>query len=50
MLSGTNLKYLDDLNRMGAEMGTLQRQLSSGFRVERPEDDPSAVGPIAQTR
>jgi flagellar hook-associated protein 3 FlgL len=51
-LSGNNQSYIDELSRMQAEMDTLQGQVSSGYRVQTPSDDPAAIGPIlaAQTR
>jgi flagellar hook-associated protein 3 FlgL len=46
---GSTDKYLADLDRLQASMDRAQRQLSSGRRVERPSDDPSAVPVILQT-
>ena len=45
-LSGTNQSYLDQLSQMETELNNLQQQITSGIRVQRPSDDPSAVGPI----
>jgi flagellar hook-associated protein 3 FlgL len=51
-LSGNNQSYVDELSRMQSEMQTLQSQVTSGYRVQTPSDDPAAIGPIlaAQTR
>lgn len=35
---------------MQSEMNNLQQQVTSGMRVERPSDDPAAVGPILQSQ
>jgi flagellar hook-associated protein 3 FlgL len=50
MVPGSTQKYLDDLNRLQSEMTDFQRQVSSGFRVQRPGDDPFAVSSIAQAQ
>jgi flagellar hook-associated protein 3 FlgL len=47
-LPGATEKYLADLSRLQASVDKAQRQVSSGFRVERASDDPSAVGGILQ--
>jgi len=51
-ISGSTQGYLDQLSQMQTEMDNLQQQVTSGIRVQRPSDDPAAVGPIldAQSR
>jgi len=45
-VNGSTEKYLADLDRIQAAMDLVQRQMSSGVRVERPSDDPAAVSSI----
>jgi flagellar hook-associated protein 3 FlgL len=45
-VKGSTEKYLADLDRIQATMDLVQRQVSSGVRVERPSDDPAAVSSI----
>jgi flagellar hook-associated protein 3 FlgL len=45
-VNGSTEKYLADLDRIQATMDLVQRQVSSGVRVERPSDDPTAVSSI----
>jgi len=51
-LSGANQSYIDELTRMQSQMETLQAQITSGYQVQTPGDDPAAIGPIldAKTR
>jgi hypothetical protein len=49
-LNGTTEGYLDNLDRIRAAMDTIQRQVSSGVRVGRASDDPSAVSSILGTQ
>lgn len=49
-LSGSTQGYLDQLMQMQTEMNNLQQQVTSGYRVQKPSDDPGAVGPIFDTQ
>jgi flagellar hook-associated protein 3 FlgL len=49
-LDGSTEMYLADLNRIQNAMDTVQRQMSSGVRVEKPSDDPGAVSSILHTQ
>ncbi len=40
---------LGSTQRLMAEIGDLQRTITSGLRVERPSDDPAAIGSIMKT-
>lgn len=48
-VNGATDRYLGDLNAMEARLEKDQAQISSGFRVQQPSDDPAAVGQILQT-
>lgn len=45
-----NAHFLATQNALDAKIALLQRQISSGYRVENPSDDPSAVRDILQLR
>jgi flagellar hook-associated protein 3 FlgL len=47
-LRGTTMEYLADLNLTQKSMDQAQAQVSSGFRVQQPSDDPAAIGGILQ--
>ena len=49
-LSGANQGYIDALSRIQSEMQTLQAQVTSGYRVQTPSDDPGALGQIFDTK
>jgi flagellar hook-associated protein 3 FlgL len=51
-INGTNQQYLADLQKTQAQLQQAQAQLSSGYRLQRPSDDPSSIGQIyeMQTR
>jgi len=49
-ITGSTQGYLDQLNQMQTEMNNLQQQVTSGYRVQKPSDDPAAVGPILETQ
>jgi flagellar hook-associated protein 3 FlgL len=49
-LSGTSQRYLNDLNRIQTQMQSAELQLTSGLRVQKPSDDPAAVGDILQSK
>jgi flagellar hook-associated protein 3 FlgL len=49
-ISGNTQSYLDQLTQMQTEMQNLQEQVTSGLRVQKPGDDPAAVGPILDTQ
>ena len=48
-VNGATEKFLTDLNRTQARLNDVQRQISSGLRVESPSDDPSAAAAILGT-
>ena len=41
-------KFLADLGALNSRIATTQAQLTSGVRIGRPSDDPSAVGDVLQ--
>jgi flagellar hook-associated protein 3 FlgL len=47
-LKGSTGQYLANLGRMQSAMDTAQREVSSGLRVSRASDDPSALNTILQ--
>lgn len=49
-LSGLNQQYLASLDRIQTQMQTAESQLTSGLRVQKPSDDPSAVNEILQLK
>jgi flagellar hook-associated protein 3 FlgL len=49
-ISGSTQSYLDQLTQMQTEMNNLQEEVTSGYRVQRPSDDPAAVGGILSTQ
>src|ERR1035437_2665784 len=49
-VNGPSEQFLTGLDRIQSAMNTVQRQLSSGFRVGLASDDPSAVPSILKTQ
>ena len=51
-ISGSTQSYLDGLAQTQTQLNNVEEQLTSGYRLQSPGDDPSAVGPIlgVQTR
>ena len=49
-LSGATMQYLADLDRTQSQMTQAQAEVSSGYRVTQPSDDPGAVKDILQTQ
>jgi len=49
-ISGSTQSYLDQLSQMQTQMETLQQQVTSGYRLQNPGDDPSAVGAIGSVQ
>ncbi len=45
-VNGNTQSYLDQLSQMQTQMVELQQQVTSGIKVQRPSDNPAAVGPI----
>ncbi|HEU5021465.1 MAG TPA: flagellin [Bryobacteraceae bacterium] len=45
-INGANQQYLADLQLTQAQIQQAQAQLSSGYRLQRPSDDPAALGQI----
>jgi flagellar hook-associated protein 3 FlgL len=49
-ISGANQSYLANLMRTQAQMDQAQTEVSSGFKVQKPSDDPGAVAAILQVQ
>src|ERR1035438_5368073 len=49
-INGATQAYLADLNRTQQQINQAQAQVSSGFRVQTPSDDPAAVPSILQVQ
>ena len=49
-ISGTTQQYLSDLARNEKQLQQAQGQISSGYRVQQPSDDPAAIAEILQTQ
>src|ERR1039457_3152104 len=49
-INGAAQAYLADLNRTQQQINQAQAQVSSGFRVQTPSDDPAAVPSILQVQ
>ena len=49
-ISGSTQQYLADLQRMNSELTEVTKQLSSGLRVTKVSDDPSAVAGIMRAQ
>src|SRR5579884_3729611 len=49
-LSGLKQQYLASLDRIQTRMQTAESQLTSGLRVQKASDDPSAVNEILQLK
>lgn len=47
-ISGSTQQYLADLNRQQNLLLQTQSQITSGYRVQKPSDDPTAVAEILQ--
>src|ERR1051326_8218716 len=48
--TGNISKFLADLDRTQNQLQQVQAQVSSGLRVQRPSDDPSAIDGILETQ
>src|SRR5262245_18509354 len=49
-ISGSTQQYLAELDRQQKQMLQTQSQITSGVRVQKPSDDPTAVAEILQTQ
>ncbi len=49
-LNGSTQKYLADLARTQETLQDAQGQVGSGFRIQRPSDDPAAIGHLFETQ
>jgi len=49
-ISGTTQQYLADLSRTETQLQQAEGQISSGYRIQQPSDDPAAVAEILQTQ
>src|ERR1017187_9316185 len=49
-INGAAQAYLADLNRTQQQINQAQAQVTSGFRVQTPSDDPAAVPSILQVQ
>jgi flagellar hook-associated protein 3 FlgL len=49
-ISGTTQQYLADLARTETQLQQAQGQISSGYRLQQPSDDPAAIAEILQTQ
>ena len=47
-ISGASQSYLADLNRTEAEINQAQSEVTSGYRVQTPSDDPAEIPEILQ--
>jgi flagellar hook-associated protein 3 FlgL len=47
-ISGATQSYLADLNRTEAQINQAQSEVTSGYRVQTPSDDPAAIPEILQ--
>jgi flagellar hook-associated protein 3 FlgL len=47
-ISGATQSYLADLNRTEAQINQAQSEVTSGYRVQTPSDDPAAIPQILQ--
>jgi flagellar hook-associated protein 3 FlgL len=47
-ISGATQSYLADLNRTEAQINQAQSEVTSGYRVQTPSDDPAALSEILQ--
>jgi len=49
-INGATQSYLADLNRTQQQLNQAQAEVTSGFRVQNPSDDPGAVASILQVQ